>query len=109
MLSAAEFENRHPAPVSNYALVYSNNMTHLKFRYINHRGEDHEYVVRPFVVNSVVFTRCKCFADDPEREAWALRAHVVQRDGRPRPGDRTFALIKMRNIEEVPAIIDALM
>jgi hypothetical protein len=66
--------------------------TRLFFSYINHRGELHSYLVEPIVLG---FGPCQCFPEDPDRPVWHIRASVIERDHEPRPGERSFALIKM--------------
>lgn len=72
----------------------------LKFRYVNHNGEDHEYVIVP--ETKLTFDR-----HGEEDEAWHLSGRLITRDGDPRPNignrRRSFILTKMRDIEEVPA------
>lgn len=65
---------------------------YLRFRYVNHRGDEHEYVVQPQNL-----TRPDVW--------WSIDADVVTRDGDPREelGDRrrTFRIDKMRDVESV--------
>jgi hypothetical protein len=75
--------------------------TRLSFSYINHRGELHSYLVEPIELD---FGPCQCFPDDPDRPVWHIRANVIERDHEPRPGERSFALIKMSHeIQEAAA------
>lgn len=72
----------------------------LTFDYINHRGELHRYAVRP---KTVQFSACQCFQGEPDRQAWNITCDVVLRDGEPRPGERSFAIIKMNEVAEITA------
>lgn len=74
------------------------NGTKLKFNYINHRGEYHVYLVVPRMIE---FGKCECFPEEPDRETWVLRCHVLERDWKPRPSERSFAMMKIKDIEEV--------
>lgn len=70
----------------------------LKFRYVNWRGDDHEYVIEPKLDDRAAIS----YRDGH----WCLSGMVVTRDGDPRPGmgptrRRTFEIAKMRDIEEV--------
>lgn len=60
----------------------------LRFGYTNHRGEGHVYLVRP-----VELTRPDAW--------WSLDADVIERDGAPRPGRRTFKIAGLRDVEDV--------
>lgn len=60
----------------------------LRFRYVNHRGQHHEYLVRPVEISR------------PDAR-WCLEAEVIERDGAARPGRRTFALSGLRDAEDV--------
>jgi hypothetical protein len=62
----------------------------LRFGYTNHRGDWHTYLVRP-----VELTRPDAW--------WCLDADVIERDGRPRPGRRTFHIAGLREVEDVYA------
>lgn len=73
--------------------------TLLQFDYINHNNEYHWYKVIPIGVN---WERCKCFLNESEREAWVLRCLVLERSGEKRHVLRSFALIKMTKITEIP-------
>lgn len=73
--------------------------TRLSFSYINHRGDLHSYLVEPIAME---FGPCQCFPEDPDRPVWHIRANVIERDHEPRPGERSFALVKMSHeIQEV--------
>ena len=63
-------------------------MVLLRFAYTNHRGEDHTYLVAP-----VELSRPDAW--------WSLQADVIERDGEPRPGRRTFRLAGLRDVEDV--------
>lgn len=75
--------------------------TLLRFNYLNHNGEDHNYVIEP--IKRFEFGKCNCFPGDPDREAWYITGMNTMRDGELRPDSpmRSFALIKMRDIEEL--------
>lgn len=78
-------------------------MNRLRFKYINWRGDDHEYVIEP-IDGSLVFLP----PNDDRPPAWAISGDLVTRDGNTRPelGDsrrRTFVLRAMRDIEEIAA------
>lgn len=71
----------------------------LKFRYVNWRGDDHEYVIEKPELHPTHKAR-------GDGTYWMISGQVVTRDGADRPemGDsrrRTFELVKMREIEEV--------
>lgn len=71
----------------------------LKFRYVNHRNEPHSYEVIPIEVG---YIRCKCFPSDPEKLSWGVRAVCIRRDGIERAVVRSFAFVKMHDLQEVP-------
>lgn len=71
----------------------------LKFDYVNHKNEPHNYEVIPIEVG---FMRCKCFPNDPEKLSWGIKAVCIKRDGVARSVIRTFAFVKMTNLEESP-------
>jgi len=60
----------------------------LRFDYVNHRGEDHEYIVMPRELSR------------PDAW-WCIEADVIERDGEPRPGRRTFRIAGMRDVGDV--------
>jgi hypothetical protein len=74
-------------------------MTALQFAYSNHRNENHVYKVLPIEVG---WFRCKCFPSDPEKESWGIRALCLERDGELRNVIRTFAVVKMIGVIEIP-------
>lgn len=59
----------------------------LRFAYVNHRGDLHAYLVRPVGVSR------------PDAR-WCLEADVIERDGVTRPGQRTFALAGMKDVQD---------
>lgn len=71
----------------------------LKFKYINHKGDDHEYVIEP--------TGVEFFApSDPYAgsyaEHWVLSGNTLERDGKARMvGRRSFKLTELRDVEQV--------
>jgi hypothetical protein len=71
--------------------------TLLKFKYINHRGEDHEYILEPtdFLFIGIFSSK------NPEREGWSIIGKVIKRDDQYRGVIRSFAITKMRDIEEL--------
>jgi len=70
-------------------------MNPIRFDYVNHRGEDHNYVMTP----EPRLTYEAAGAAEPL--GWKISGHVISRDGVNRPGRRTFMLTGMRNIEAV--------
>lgn len=70
--------------------------TRLKFKYVNHRDEGHEYVVAPV---SLTFEMIQLV--DPEEAHWLLNGQVMERDGKPVSKVRSFIMTKMRDVEEV--------
>lgn len=68
--------------------------TLLHFIYVNHRGEEHTYLVRPksYEWSNYGF----------EAPTHILRCEVIQRDGQARRGDRSFAIKKLKDIRELP-------
>ena len=77
---------------------------HLKFKYVNWRGDDHEYVIE---VEAVAYGKYdSAGADRGNPENWVIHGMVITRDGSSRPDmgptrRRTFLLNKIRNPEEV--------
>jgi hypothetical protein len=69
----------------------------LQFDYVNHRNEPHNYEVIPIELG---FMRCKCFPTDPEKESWGMQAVCIRRDGISRVAIRSFAFVKMTNMQE---------
>jgi hypothetical protein len=79
-------------------------MVLLKFRYKNHRGDEHEYIIRP---ERLHFDRCGC-GPNPDELNWLISGWIVSRDGDRRqelilPQDRrrSFVLYNMKCIDEV--------
>lgn len=76
----------------------------LRFNYINHRGDRHEYVVQP---ESIEFGPYENGGRDSRLEEedynWVLHANTVTRDGDKREGmgtrRRTFLLGGLANLE----------
>lgn len=73
-------------------------MNLLKFSYVNHNNQFHTYKVIPVDVR---FDRCKCFPGQPEKKAWIMECIVLERSGEERHVRRSFALVKMEDVEEV--------
>jgi len=78
---------------------------HLKFRYVNWRGDDHEYVIE---VEAVAFGKYDSAGAGPTVHTgnWVIHGAVLTRDGDTRPDlgnnrRRTFLISKIRNPEEV--------
>lgn len=71
----------------------------IQFEYVNHRIQKHKYTVLPL---SVYFGPCMCFPDNPNKEAWVMKAFVLDRSGEARHVIRHFALVKLENVTEVP-------
>lgn len=75
-------------------------MTLLTFDYVNWKGEDHNYVIEE--------CRYTPSYPSPVHEGhWVIHGDVVTRDGDTRPTmgptrRRTFEILKMRNIKEIP-------
>jgi len=67
----------------------------LRFYYVNHRGEGHDYVLWPAVV--------KLAEDDHEYHAGhlILRGIVYEKDGAPKQEVREFQITKMQSVTEV--------
>jgi predicted DNA-binding transcriptional regulator YafY len=69
-------------------------MIKLRFRYTNHRGDDHEYTVEPHSLSVI-------------DGHWAVTGVCLERDGKTRwEGSRgfpirSFTLTDMRDVEEV--------
>lgn len=81
----------------------------LKFQYVNWRGDEHEYVIRP---QNIVFARYPATdeGEEEEQEHWVLNGWIVTRDGDPRSeleleGERrrSFILTEIRGLVEVQA------
>lgn len=70
-------------------------MKPIRFKYVNHNNELHEYVMMP--EPNLSFGTCG--ADGPL--GWLISGHVTSRDGIVRPGRRTFLLTGMQDIELV--------
>lgn len=75
----------------------------LRFDYTNWRGHDHTYVIDPAAGRN---PGLHAMVDAERADYWGISGQVITRDGDPRRemGDnrrRTFALVKMRNVEEV--------
>lgn len=71
----------------------------LMFTYINHKLEKHTYKVIPI---SIAWERSKLFPENADHEAWTMRALVLERSGVKRQVMRSFAMVKMTDIQEVP-------
>lgn len=72
----------------------------LKFRYVNWKGNEHEYVIKPEIL-SLQFTRLQS-----DEEIWTISGTVVTRDGDPRTIDmmgnrrRTFNITGLKDVVE---------
>lgn len=78
----------------------------LKFRYVNWRGNDHEYVIEP----EPVLTLDR--HNDEEGPFWQIHGDVVTRDGDTRTEmmptrRRSFKLVGMYDIEQFPSRTEA--
>jgi hypothetical protein len=84
-------------------------MIALKFRYVNWRGDDHEYVIIPSHrgVKSPPGFHASPTSMSHDTNHLMLSGDVVTRDGDPRPDmdatgrRRSFVIVNMREIEEV--------
>jgi hypothetical protein len=72
----------------------------LKFKYVNWRGEDHEYLLKPEPESLTVHAN--------KQSHWTISGRVIERDGKPHPHSdgivrvrRTFELHKIRNLQEI--------
>lgn len=68
----------------------------LKFKYTNHRGEDHDYVIEVISVE---------YLENPIAPldiGWYLHGRCIERDGNKRKGHpvRSFKLTEIRSLEE---------
>lgn len=72
-------------------------MTALSFAYVNHNGIDYTYKVIPITMQ---FGNTKLYSGS--QDAWCLQALVLTRNGEVRNVIRTFSLVRMRQIQEVP-------
>jgi hypothetical protein len=70
-------------------------MHYLRFNYVNHHGERHQYMMMP----EPALSYGTCGSDGPF--GWLLSGHVMSRDGVLRPGRRTFLLHEMKDLELV--------
>lgn len=79
-------------------------MVNLKFWYINHNEEDHEYVVNPEKIELGRYSNHGARSEDGKSH-WVLHAEVITRDGDERRDmgtrRRTFLLTEIRELEEV--------
>ena len=87
----------------------------LRFKYVNWRDEDHEYVIEiPSPSDQVAQPRVQWGLHPRAGEQvthdayWMVSGQVVTRDGDPRPDmgptrRRSFELVRMRDIEEIPS------
>jgi hypothetical protein len=72
-------------------------MNGLAFNYINHDGILHTYKVIPV---GLEFGLCKCFPNEPLKEAWILKCLVLERSGEKRNVMRSFAIVKLMDTTE---------
>lgn len=74
----------------------------LRFDYVNHRGEEHNYIIEP--VAMIYDSYVPVFEDGTEHnhaeQSWMLMGDVIDRDGVERPGRRTFRMVLIRNLVE---------
>lgn len=81
-------------------------MKHLKFTYLNWKGDEHEYVIAPDGVG-VNIEYHDHHAQGNYESHWLISGLLVTRDGDPRHemGNRrrSFVLTRMKSVEEVEA------
>ena len=75
-------------------------MRALQFDYINHKGEHHTYKVLP--IRTEFGSNKLQYQGTAHSESWNLIAFVIERSGEVKNNVRTFALMRMRNVQEVP-------
>jgi hypothetical protein len=80
----------------------------LRFRYVNWKGVDYEYVVDPEGFQFGPFEKGGINSLPDAEHVWVMHGHVVTRNGDPREDlqtrRRTFILADMRGIGEVPRV-----
>lgn len=70
------------------------------FDYVNHRGDDHRYLVR-LDEDALEYSVYGAEPDPEGIKTWNLRVFVLERDGEVRENERVFMLSKIRNFVEV--------
>lgn len=72
-------------------------MKALEFFYVNHKGETHKYKIIPV---SISFGHTGLY--EGQHHAWIVKGLVLTRSNVVRNVMRTFALVKMSQVSEVP-------
>ena len=75
----------------------------LIFAYTNHRDEEHVYTVQPISFAFAPYGQHGLDRSEDAPSKWVMHAHVLERDGEPRPVRRTFILSTMKDVIHVHA------